>query len=91
MHAVRLQALQSDSEVLHIRHGGKKPTMAARAWIYAGKTIFARRYLGVAIDEAHGFRNPNKLYAAIRALRDETDILVAMTATPVQTRPAVRG
>ena len=55
-----------------------------------GETIFGRRYLGVAIDEAHGFRNANKLYGAVRALRDKTDILVAMTATPVQTRPAVR-
>ena len=43
----------------------------------------------VAIDEAHGFRNVNKLYGAVRALRDKTDILVAMTATPIQTRPSV--
>lgn len=53
-------------------------------------TVFGRRYLGIAIDEAHGFRNANRLFSAVRALRDQTDILVAMTATPVQTRPSVR-
>ena len=53
------------------------------------KTVFGRRYLMVAIDEAHGFRNVNKLYGAVRALRDKTDILVAMMATPVQTQPSV--
>ncbi|KAH9048618.1 P-loop containing nucleoside triphosphate hydrolase protein [Lactarius deliciosus] len=62
--------------------------MAVRAHLIEGQTIFGRRYLGVAIDEAHGFRNMNKLYGAVRALRDKTDIFVAMTATPVQTRLA---
>jgi hypothetical protein len=52
------------------------------------KTIFGRRYLGVAVDEAHSFRNVNKLFGAVRALRELTDIFVAMTATPVQTRPS---
>jgi hypothetical protein len=57
--------------------------------LLAEDTIFGRKYLAVAIDEAHGFRNANKLYGAVRMLRDKTDILVAMTATPVQTRPSV--
>jgi hypothetical protein len=51
-------------------------------------TVFGLRYLGVAVDEAHGFRNVNKLYGAVRALRQQSDVLVAMTATPVQTRPS---
>lgn len=50
------------------------------------RTVFGQRYLALAVDEAHGFRNVNKLYGAVRALREKTDIFVAMTATPVQTR-----
>jgi hypothetical protein len=72
--------------------GSKKPKLGPRTRCtdFLKSTIFGRRYLGVAIDEAHGFRNANRLYGAVRALRDQTDMLVAMTATPVQTRPAVR-
>lgn len=54
-------------------------------------TIYGRRFLAVAIDEAHAFRNNNKLHMAVRVLRKKTDLLVAMTATPVQTRPTVRS
>lgn len=49
-------------------------------------TIFWWHFLAIAIDEAHGFRNVNKLYKSVRALRERADLLVAMTATPVQTR-----
>lgn len=54
-------------------------------------TIFAHRFLAVAIDEAHLFRNTNRLYTAVRALRNQTDIMIAMTGTPVQSRPMVRN
>lgn len=53
------------------------------------KTVFGRRYLAIAVDEAHAFRNVNKLYGAVRALREQTDVFVAMTATPMQTRATV--
>ncbi|KAH9046210.1 P-loop containing nucleoside triphosphate hydrolase protein [Lactarius hengduanensis] len=81
-------ALQSDSSAIHVVEGPAKPSMTVRARFIESQTIFGRRYLGVAIDEAHGFRNVNKLYSAVRALRDKTDMFVAMTATPVQTRLA---
>jgi hypothetical protein len=81
--------LQSDSGLIHVLHGRGKPTTNLRAQTLAEKTIFGRRYLGVAIDEAHGFGNVNRLYGAVRALREETDIFVAMTARPMQTGPAV--
>lgn len=63
--------------------------MSANAAKLKANTIYGRRFLAVAIDEAHAFRNRNKLHTAILALREKTDLLVAMTATPVQTRPAV--
>ncbi|KAH9019253.1 P-loop containing nucleoside triphosphate hydrolase protein [Lactarius pseudohatsudake] len=81
-------ALQSDSSAIHVVEGPAKPSMTVRARFIESQTIFGRRYLGVAIDEAHGFRNVNKLYSAVRALRDKTDMFVAMTTTPVQTRLA---
>lgn len=82
-----LEALQSDfSHVYH--HIGSRMPKKWRIGIDEN-TVFGRRYLGVAVDEAHGFRNANKLFSSVRALRGHTDILVAMTATPVQTRPAV--
>ena len=81
--------MQSESSLIHVLCGHRKPKAHYRAMRYERDTVFGRRYLGVAIDEAHGFRNANKLYGAVHMLRDKTDILVAMTATPVQTRPLV--
>jgi hypothetical protein len=83
------QALQSDSALVHILQGRKKPEARPRSQYVENTTIYGRRYLAVAIDEAHSFRNVNKLYSAVRGLREKTDMLVAMTATPVQTRPSV--
>jgi hypothetical protein len=53
------------------------------------KTVFGRRYLAVAVDEAHDFRNVNKLFGAVRALREKTEIMVATTVTPVEMRHLV--
>ena|ERR1700744_6315299 len=90
LHWWTLQALQSDFSCVHVLQGRAKPKLRTHSGgILVNNTIFGRRYLAVAIDEAHGFRNVNRLYGAVRALRDKCDILVAMTATPVQSRPAV--
>lgn len=82
----RRQAVQSESGCIHKLRGRAKPGRDHRADRNEKYTVFRQRYLGIAMDEAHNFRNVNKLYGAVRALRDLTDILVAMTATPVQTR-----
>jgi ERCC4-related helicase len=82
------QAIQADSSFIHLPSvGSRNPRPSGRA---DATTIYRRRYLAIAIDEAHTYCNPNKAYTAMRALREKTDLLVAMTATPVQTRPAVR-
>lgn len=52
-------------------------------------TIFGRHFLAIAVDEAHAFRLANKFYTAVRALRQNSDIFVAMSATPIETRPSV--
>ena len=81
--------MQLESSRIHILHARGKPTRHQIADRLEANTVFGRRYLAVAVDEAHGFRNVNKLYGAVRVLREKTDILIAMTATPVQTRPSV--
>jgi hypothetical protein len=85
--------LQSDSSYVHIPTIGTRSGSASlsdKSGKAVANTIYGRRFLAVAIDEAHAFRNTNKLHTAVRALRENTDLLVAMTATPVQTRPSVR-
>ncbi|KAH9018911.1 P-loop containing nucleoside triphosphate hydrolase protein [Lactarius hengduanensis] len=76
LYVTSASALQSDSSFVHVLHGRGKPTKTARAGACEGQSIFGRQYLALAIDEAHGFRNANKLYGAVRALREKTDILV---------------
>ncbi|KAH9011430.1 P-loop containing nucleoside triphosphate hydrolase protein [Lactarius deliciosus] len=83
------QAVQSDSSYVHLPCiGTRNPRVKKVAGRDEVDTIFRQRYLCVAIDEAHAFRDPNKAYTAVRALRERTDMLVAMTWTPLQTRPS---
>ncbi|KAH9019867.1 P-loop containing nucleoside triphosphate hydrolase protein [Lactarius pseudohatsudake] len=83
------QAVQSDSSYVHLPCiGTRNPRVKKVAGRDGVDTIFRQRYLCVAIDEAHAFRDPDKAYTAVRALREKTDMLVAMTWTPLQTRPS---
>lgn len=43
------------------------------------------------VDEMHNARNHNKTYWSLFGLRQTTRGMVGMTATPVLTRPQVRG
>lgn len=83
------QVVKSESSRIHILHGrpGRKPARHRMADLLEEKTVFGRHYLGIAVDEAHGFCEANKMYGAVRALREKTDILVAMTVTPLKMRP----
>ena len=86
---MHIYALTSDSAIIHQHHGWGKPRVNAHAKNMEGSTIFGRRYLVVAIDKVHAFRNVNKLYGAVWGIREKTNIFIAMAATPAQTRPAV--
>jgi phage terminase large subunit-like protein len=82
--------MQSDSTFVHLPSiCSRTPERSAQAVKHIHNTVFGRRYLAVAVDEAHAFRNTNKVYTAVRALREKTDLFVAMTATPVQSRATV--
>ena len=53
------------------------------------KTMFGMRWTLGVVDEAHSFRKVNHMYRGALAMRSYADHFVAMTATPVQTRPEV--
>src|SRR6266702_923105 len=84
-----MYAVQADSNYIHESCLGARQPRPAKGR-ESGETVFGRRYLGVAINEAHTFRNLSKAYTAVQALRGKTDLFVGMTATPVHTRPSVR-
>ncbi|KAH8986189.1 P-loop containing nucleoside triphosphate hydrolase protein, partial [Lactarius hatsudake] len=78
-------ALQSDLDFVFLPQGKKKTSFNLRSLNIDVNTIYGHRFLAVAVDEAHGFRTTNKLYAAVSALRQRTELFVAMTATHIQT------
>jgi len=53
-------------------------------------TIYGQQWLISAIDEAHNVRNLNHAYFASISLRMQSQFIVAMTATPVNTKLQVR-
>jgi len=53
-------------------------------------TVYGRKYSFFIMDEAHSARKHNGAHLAARALRERSALMVAMTATPVTTKPQVR-
>ena len=52
-------------------------------------TVFNRRIALLIIDEAHLYRNNNKSFQSLLPLRDITEFVLLLTATPIVTRPQV--
>ncbi|KAG2063389.1 hypothetical protein BDR04DRAFT_1163790, partial [Suillus decipiens] len=50
-------------------------------------TLFGRGYNVTFFDEAHCARKYNKVHTAARGLQERSHLMVAMTATPVTTKP----
>ena len=91
-----LQALVSDSSVAFVHQSRETMSVAempqhARNWETVGKvsTLFGKSWTLAIMDEAHNFRKINQSYRSALALRGTAQSFVAMTATPVQTRPTV--
>jgi superfamily II DNA or RNA helicase len=55
----------------------------------AKETIYGRKFLVVALDEAHDYKNIRKGYWAAFSLRERSDSVIAMTATPCTEHPMV--
>ncbi|KAF8869441.1 P-loop containing nucleoside triphosphate hydrolase protein [Infundibulicybe gibba] len=51
------------------------------------KTMFGQKYLTVTIDEIHQMRNIGVKYFAALRLREQGEIILGLTATPLQTAP----
>lgn len=54
-----------------------------------GRTIYSRDWGMMIVDEVHSMRRLNKLYTAVRSLRNQTAGMIGMTATPTITNPMV--
>lgn len=53
-------------------------------------TVYGHEFGFFVLDEAHSARKHNLAHMAARALREKSKVMVAMTATPVTTKPQVR-
>jgi SNF2 family DNA or RNA helicase len=85
------QALQSDLDFFQIdnREPCTPPREIAMFRVRGQQVLFGHKFLVAAIDEAHTVRNINKSYWSAFLLRTRAQVCVAITATPVTTKPAV--
>ncbi|KAG1798808.1 P-loop containing nucleoside triphosphate hydrolase protein [Suillus variegatus] len=65
-----------------------KPTTGARFRRLSPNTLFGHEFNVTLFDEAHCARKYNKVHVAARGLQERSHSMVAMTATPVTTKPA---
>ncbi|KAI6116603.1 P-loop containing nucleoside triphosphate hydrolase protein [Pisolithus croceorrhizus] len=81
-------AIQDDGmsvflDLLH--HVEDEPKHAPIYFSLSPKTVFGHEFLGLIIDEAHKARKFNKFHQAVHALRKQSAMMIAMSATPVMT------
>ena len=87
---VTMKALSSDYGIAFTPMSSKSPTSPpTRKLTNPNSTIFDRDWRCALVDEAHNCRNFGKTYSAVLMLRTKATFMVAMTATPVTTRPMV--
>lgn len=64
----------------NVRYEAKSPT-----------TVYGRTYTFFVMDEAHSARKHNLARMGTHALRERSTLMVAMTATPMTTKPQVHS
>ncbi|KAG1779882.1 P-loop containing nucleoside triphosphate hydrolase protein [Suillus placidus] len=69
------------------RNSYGQPMAGPRLERTAPSTLFGRGYNVTFFDEAHCARKYNKVHTAARGLQERSHLMVAMTATPVTTKP----
>jgi superfamily II DNA or RNA helicase len=88
-----VQALNSDLGYAFVPHASTSPKPLEKGANFENVakkvTVYGRQWTLAIVDEAHNFRNINQTFHAAQSLRSMADGFVAMTATPVQTRPLV--
>lgn len=90
-----LQAVQADFVKLYYKKVETTPVLPwelpqQRPNTSPQNTLFNQRYLTITFDEAHRYRNIGVRYYASLRLRQQATIVLACTATPLQTAPKVR-
>ncbi|KAH9949213.1 P-loop containing nucleoside triphosphate hydrolase protein, partial [Amylocystis lapponica] len=83
-------AIQSDSDAVFVQKLKPKHGDAVHSRSYnnnVSSTVYGYTFGLTIMDEAHTVRTLNKVYMAARELRKCSRMTVAMTATPVMTRP----
>ncbi|KAG1833201.1 P-loop containing nucleoside triphosphate hydrolase protein [Suillus subalutaceus] len=84
------KALESDCDRIFEANNlcpTKHPRQKSNYTIDAPSTAYGRKFLLGLVDEAHNYRNVKKGYWAIFCLRLLCQAMVAMTATPITSRP----
>jgi hypothetical protein len=92
MLSVSSKAIESDLDcVMDFGNGTPitSPTAKASFALHGTTTVYGRAWLNVIIDEFHRFRNLNRGYWSLVAIRERSDNVVGMTATPATTRTMV--
>lgn len=64
-------------------------TLKVASNAHRGATVYGRRWLVFALDEAHKIRTQNASFNATAGLRSLSEFLIAVTATPITTSPKV--
>ena len=54
------------------------------------QTVFGQDWGAIICDEVQGMRTLNRFYTACRMLRDKSQMVIGMSATPGITSPMVR-
>ncbi|KAG2063485.1 hypothetical protein BDR04DRAFT_1037816 [Suillus decipiens] len=86
------KALESDCDRIFEANNltpTKHPRRKANYTMDVSSTAYGRDFLLGLVDEAHNYRNIKKAYWAIFCLRFLCHAMVAMTATPITSRPLV--
>ncbi|EGN97044.1 hypothetical protein SERLA73DRAFT_75888 [Serpula lacrymans var. lacrymans S7.3] len=83
-------ALQSDSDTIWVASDndtGAQPRFALLHNKWVKQTVYGQQWGLFVMDEAHVARKYNKIYVAVQALRQQANVTIALTATPVLTKP----
>lgn len=87
---MKLQAIEDDaSRAVKIDKTRPSTSLEVIEEACRGNTVYGRRWLVFALDEAHKIRTQNASFTATAGLRQQSEFLVAVTATPITTSPKV--
>lgn len=90
------KAIESDGNTLYSTpqnawQEGVRSLDGAQEEEQMSKTVFGLEWGAVICDEVQGMRTLNRFYTACRMLRNKSEMIIGMSATPGITSPMVRG